>query len=70
MDGPKIILFDRGNALRYKPGFCPPWGEKALLPYVARNPRNLTSGRESARFEKLFRQMRTQTLKLNAEDGV
>lgn len=70
MDGPKMILFDCGNALRYKPGFYPLGGEETLLPYVARNSRNLTSRQERVRFEKLFRQMRTQALKLNAEDGV
>ena len=40
--GKKMILFDYGRTLLYQPEFCTSNGNKAIYPYINRNPRNIS----------------------------
>ena len=52
---PKMILFDYGHTLLYEPGYDTLNGEKALFPYIRRNPNNVTPEQADALAGELFR---------------
>ena len=54
---PKMILFDYGHTLLYEPGYDTLNGEKALFPYIRRNPNNVTPEQADALAGELFREM-------------
>ncbi|MBQ2941449.1 MAG: HAD family hydrolase [Clostridia bacterium] len=42
MQKPEMIIFDYGHTLLYQPDFDTSNGNKAIWPYISRNPRNIT----------------------------
>ncbi len=51
---PKMIIFDYGHTLLYEPDWNPLHGIEALMPYVSKNPDNLTAEDIISHFEYIF----------------
>ena len=51
---PKMIVFDYGDTLLYEPGFDTLRGNRALHPYITKNPDNLTAEDINAFFQKMY----------------
>lgn len=54
---PKMIIFDYGGTLLYKPGFSTLRGEEALFKYIRRNKNNLTPREINEFSQKLFAEL-------------
>ena len=62
MRKPSMIIFDYGRTLLYQPHFDSSNGNKAIYPYISRNPRNLS-------FEEYDRTISDLFSKVKAESG-
>ena len=60
MKNPEMILFDYGHTLLYQPGFNTSNGNKAIYPYINRNPRNISLEEYDRTINELFAQIRAQ----------
>lgn len=62
MKKPEMIIFDYGRTLLYLPGFNTSNGNKAIYPYISKNPRHIS-------FEEYDRTMIDLFAKIKAERG-
>ena len=62
MQKPEMIIFDYGHTLLYQPDFNTSNGNKAIYPYISRNPRNIS-------FEEYDRTITELFAKIKAERG-
>lgn len=60
MKNPEMILFDYGHTLLYQPGFDTSNGNKAIYPYINRNPRNISLEEYDRTINELFAQIKAQ----------
>lgn len=60
MKNPEMILFDYGHTLLYQPGFNTSNGNKAIYPYINRNPRNISLEEYDRTINELFAQIKAQ----------
>ena len=54
MKNPEMILFDYGHTLLYQPGFNTSNGNKAIYPYINKNPRNISLEEYDRTINELF----------------
>ena len=62
MQKPEMIVFDYGHTLLYQPDFNTSNGNKAIYPYISRNPRNIS-------FEEYDKTIMELFAKIKAERG-
>ena len=62
MKKPQMIIFDYGHTLLYQPNFNTSNGNKAIYPYISRNPHNIS-------FEEYDRTINELFAKIKAERG-
>ena len=62
MQKPEMIIFDYGRTLLYQPDFNTSNGNKAIYPYISRNPRNIS-------FEEYDKTILELFAKIKAERG-
>ncbi len=63
MQKPEMILFDYGHTLLYQPGHNTSNGNRAIYPYIDRNPYNIS-------FEEFDKTMTSLFAKIKAERGI
>ena len=60
MQKPKMIIFDYGHTLLYQPDFNTSNGNKAIYPYISRNPRNITFEEYDKTIIELFAKIKAE----------
>ena len=60
MNKPEMILFDYGHTLLYQPDFNTSNGNKAIYPYINKNPRNISFEEYDRTIIDLFAQLKAQ----------
>lgn len=60
MKKPEIIIFDYGRTLLYQPGFSTSNGNKAIYPYINRNPRNISLEEYDKTIVELFAKIKAE----------
>ena len=58
MQKPEMIIFDYGHTLLYQPDFNTSNGNKAIYPYISRNPRNISFEEYDKTITALFAQIK------------
>ena len=58
MEKPEMIIFDYGHTLLYQPDFNTSNGNKAIYPYISRNPRNISFEEYDKTILELFAKIR------------
>ena len=53
-----MIIFDYGHTLLYQPDFNTSNGNKAIYPYISRNPRNISFEEYDKTITALFAQIK------------
>lgn len=60
MKKPEMIIFDYGHTLLYQPDFDTSNGNKAIYPYISRNPRNITFEEYDKNITALFEKIKAE----------
>ncbi len=60
MKKPEMIVFDYGHTLLYQPDFDTSNGNKAIYPYISRNPRNITFEEYDKNITALFEKIKAE----------
>ncbi len=60
MKKPEMILFDYGRTLLYQPGFSTSNGNKAIYPYINRNPRHISLEEYDENIVELFAKIKDE----------
>ena len=60
MQKPEMIIFDYGRTLLYQPDFNTSNGNKAIYPYISRNPRNISFEEYDKTIIELFAKIKAE----------
>ena len=60
MQKPEMIIFDYGHTLLYQPDFNTSNGNKAIYPYISRNPRNISFEEYDKTIIELFAKIKAE----------
>ena len=60
MQKPEMIIFDYGHTLLYQPDFNTSNGNKAIYPYISRNPRNISFEEYDKTITELFAKIKAE----------
>ena len=60
MQKPEMIIFDYGRTLLYQPNFNTSNGNKAIYPYICRNPRNISFEEYDKTINELFAKIKAE----------